>query len=106
MAETGMLAESVPPDFQERSWMKIEDITFLMENEYDVRESCVLSHLTYLHEGQTEQRLARHYLYTFAELSRLFEEAGLRITEAWSSLDGSEYVLGDDLLLLIAEKPD
>ncbi|WP_234733657.1 class I SAM-dependent methyltransferase [Tellurirhabdus bombi] len=107
MADTGMVAESVLPDFQERSWMKIGDLTFLMENEYEVAESRINSHLTYLQNGQTESRTAQHYVYTYAELRRLFREAGLEITETFSALDGSEFVLGDERLLILAEKlPD
>ncbi|GAB3893770.1 class I SAM-dependent methyltransferase [Larkinella knui] len=103
-AETAMIAESVLPDFQERSWMQAGDITFLMENNYDARQSCINAQLTYLRNGQSVQRQARHYVYTIAELHRLFEKAGLTITEQFGNLDGSEFLLGDDRLLLVAQK--
>ncbi|RRB02781.1 class I SAM-dependent methyltransferase [Larkinella rosea] len=104
VADTAMIAESVLPDFQERSWMQVGDITFLMENEYDARESCITSHLTYLRMEQTEHRESRHYVYTIAELHRLFRQAGLLITEQFGNLDGSDYQLGDDRLLVLARK--
>ncbi|WP_421830309.1 class I SAM-dependent methyltransferase [Larkinella sp.] len=104
VADTAMIAESVLPDFEERSWMQIGDITFLMENEYDARESCITAHLTYLRNGQTQRRKSRHYIYTVAELHRLFQKAGLTITELLGSLDGSDFLLGDERLLLVARK--
>ncbi|MFD1140416.1 methyltransferase domain-containing protein [Larkinella insperata] len=104
VADTAMIAESVLPDFQERSWMQIGDITFLMENEYDLQESCINAQLTYLRNGQTLQRQAKHYVYTMAELQRLFSQAGFTVTEKYSNLDGSDFLLGDDRLLLIAQK--
>lgn len=104
VADTAMIAESILPDFQERSWMQLGDITFLMENQYDARESCINARLTYLRKGQTEQRKSTHYVYTVAELHRLFKQAGLAVTEQFSSLDGSDFQLGDDRLLLVARK--
>ena len=103
-ADTGMIAESVLPDFQERGWMQIGDITMLMENSYDATQSCVESHLTYLHNGKTEHRTARHYLFTVAHLRALFAQAGFTITELYSDLEGSDFTLGDDRLLLVAKK--
>lgn len=103
-AETAMIAESILPDFQERSWIQVGDITFLMENEYDTRESCINAQLTYLHGGKKEQRQSRHYVYTVAELHRLFQKAGLTITELFGNLDGSDFLLGDERLLLVSEK--
>jgi len=102
--DTGMIAESVLPDFQERGWMQIGAITLLMENEYNVQDSCVDSHLTYLHNGNTEQRMAKHYLFTIAHLRALFAQAGLTITEMYSDLEGSDFRLGDERLLLLARK--
>lgn len=110
VADTGMIAESVLPDFQERSWMEVGPITVLIENEYDARYSRIDSYVQYLQYGEdrtvvaTESRTASHYLFTMAELYRLFEQAGLTITETFSSLDGTEFILGDERLLLLAQK--
>ncbi|MFC5411857.1 class I SAM-dependent methyltransferase [Larkinella bovis] len=104
VADTALIAESILPDFQERSWMQIDEITFLVENEYDVRESCINAQLTYLRHGETVRRQSRHYVYTIAEMHRLFAQAGLVIVELFGNLDGSDFVLGDDRLFLVAQK--
>ncbi|WP_128544411.1 SAM-dependent methyltransferase [Larkinella soli] len=104
VADTGMIAESVLPDFQERTWVSVGDITVLMENEYDARQSRIDSRLTYLRRDHTEHRLAQHYLYTVAGLCRLFQEAELEVTELFGNLDGTDFRLGDDRLLIVSRK--
>ncbi|GAB3342541.1 class I SAM-dependent methyltransferase [Larkinella ripae] len=104
VAETAMIAESILPDFQERSWMQIGDITFLLENEYDARSSCINAQLTYIRNGHTEQRKAKHYIYTLAELDRLFQQVGLAPTERFGALDGADFQLGDERLWLVCQK--
>ncbi len=105
LAHTGMIAESVLPDYQERNWLPIaDDFFFLMENEYDPLESRIDSHLTYLRQGQTETRLARHYLYTVGDLRTLFYEAGFTRPTCYGDTDGRAYELGDADLWLLAER--
>ncbi|GAB3545579.1 SAM-dependent methyltransferase [Spirosoma fluminis] len=104
LAHTEMIAESVLPDYQHRSWQPIGDILFLVDNEYDPIESRIDSHLTYIDNGDRQTRLAQHYVYTLAELSRLFAEAGLSILEYSGTVDGEPYALGDEAVWLLAEK--
>lgn len=104
LAHTGMIAESVLPDYQERNWMPLADgFFFLVENEYDPLESRIDSHLTYLRNGQTETRLAQHYLYTVSDLRTLFYQAGFTRPTCYGDVDGRAYELGDADLWLLAE---
>ena len=109
LAHSEMIAESVLPDYQARNWQPIgdddgESILFLVENEYDPLESRIDSHLTYVHHGAVQTRLAHHYVYTLAELVRLFNEAGFRVESCYGSVDGSPYGLGDEAVWLVAHK--
>lgn len=111
LAHSEMVAESVLPDYQARTWQPIgldsnEPILFLVENEYDARESRIDSHLTYVKNGRTETRLARHYVFTLAELERLFIEAGLTVIDCCGTVAGDAYALGDEGVWLLAEKQD
>ncbi len=107
LAHTGMIAESVLPDYQERQWLEIEDgFYFLMENEYDPLDSRIDSNLTYIRAGQTETRLAQHYIYTLGDLRSLFYEAGFTAPACYGDLDGRAYALGDADLWLLAERRD
>ncbi len=105
LAHSEMIAESVLPDYQVRNWQPVgEDILFLAENEYDPLESRIDSHLTYVRKGDTQLRTAQHYVYTLAELSHLFQEAGLTVKSCYGTVDGEPYALGDEAVWLIAQK--
>ena len=109
LAHSEMIAESVLPEYQARNWQPIGDdgehpILLLVENEYDPPESRIDSHLTYVRNGVTQTRLAQHYVYTLAELCRLFTEAGFRVLSCHGTVDGDAYALGDEAVWLLTEK--
>jgi cyclopropane fatty-acyl-phospholipid synthase-like methyltransferase len=109
LAHSEMIAESVLPDYQARNWQPIgEDdshpILFLVEYVYDPLESRIDSHLTYMRDGITQTRLAQHYVYTLAELNRLFNEAGFNVIDCYGTVDGNSYALGDEAVWILAEK--
>jgi cyclopropane fatty-acyl-phospholipid synthase-like methyltransferase len=109
LAHTEMIAESVLPDYQERNWQPVgqegeEPILFLVENEYDPLESRIDSHLTYVRAGVIQTRLAQHYVFTLAELVRMFNEAGFTVLSCLGSVEGDLYALGDEAVWLVAVK--
>lgn len=108
LAHTEMIAESVLPDYQARNWQPVGDpdqpILFLVENEYDPLESRIDSHLTYVHDGKTEMRVARHYVYTMGHLCQLFAQAGLTVVACYGTTDGETYALGDEAVWILAER--
>lgn len=105
LAHSGMIAETILPDYQARSWMPVaDDFFFLMENEYDPLESRIDSHLTYIRAGKTETRTASHYVYTLGEIRSLFVEAGFSAPVCFGAADGRTYELGDDDVWLLAER--
>ncbi|SOD80635.1 SAM-dependent methyltransferase [Spirosoma fluviale] len=109
LAHSEMLAESVLPDYQARNWQPIGDdegnpILFLAENEYDPLESRIDSYLTYVQAGKTQTRKAEHFVYTLAELRRLFDKAGLQVVACYGSVDGEPFSLGDEAVWIHAYK--
>ena len=105
LAHTEMIAESVLPDYQVRNWQPVgDDILFLVENEYNPLESRIDSRLTYVRNGDTQTRTAQHYVYTLAELCRLFAEAGLSVVACYGTVDGEPYALGDEAVWVLAQK--
>lgn len=107
LAHTGMVAESILPDYQARSWQGIGDtMLFLVDNEYDPLESRIDSHLTYVHQGEVTTRLAQHYVYTLADLRQLFADAGLAVLACYGTVEGEPYALGDEGVWLLAEKKE
>ncbi|MVM34039.1 methyltransferase domain-containing protein [Spirosoma sp. HMF4905] len=109
LAHSEMVAESVLPDYQARNWQPVEDtsgesILFLVENEYAPLHSRIDSHLTYVKAGEIQSRTAQHYIYTLAELSQLFAEAGLTILDCYGTVEGDPYALGDEAVWLLAQR--
>ncbi len=105
VAHTQMLAESVFPNFQERTWMPVgNDITYLAQNELDVAQGVIRAELTYARGSERVTRSIEQYVFTLAEISAMMQEAGLTVTETFSSLDGESFVLGDEQAYLLAVK--
>ncbi len=108
LAHSEMVAESVLPAYQVRNWQPVgegdEPILFLVENEYNALESRIDSHLTYVRAGETQTRMAQHFVYTLAELRQLFFEAGLTIIDCYGTVDGDPFSLGDEAVWLLAKK--
>jgi SAM-dependent methyltransferase len=105
VAHTQLLAECVLPDFQERSWMKVgEDIMYLAQNDYDALHGVIHAELTYVRGDQQVTRNIEQYVYTLADLTALMQEAELRVTEVFGSLDGEPFALGDEQAYLLAVK--
>jgi cyclopropane fatty-acyl-phospholipid synthase-like methyltransferase len=110
LVQTSLIAEVVLPDFQERSWMSIgEGITVLLENAYDPLESRIDQQLTYYrtHPDKTleqEHRTAQYYVYTLAELNRLFVQAGLILEEVYGTVDQQPFLVGDEGAWLVLSR--
>jgi SAM-dependent methyltransferase len=102
--QTGIAAESILPSYKERSWMQVADILFLIENRYRPETSCLESTLTFVREGKTETREARHHVYSVAELGRMLGRAGFKVSGLFGTLDRKPFKLGDPYLYLVAEK--
>ncbi|MBO0951672.1 class I SAM-dependent methyltransferase [Fibrella forsythiae] len=109
LAQSGMVAESFLPDFQERAWLPVgDDIQVLVHNQYDPFTACVTQHLTYYRRSKTGvdvvDRTAQYYIYTVADLLALFKEAGLEPTACFGTVEGDSYQIGDEGAWITAVK--
>ncbi len=109
LAQSGMVAESFLPDFQERAWLPIGDtIQVLIENQYDPLTARVEQHLTYYRRAETGvevvDRKAHYYIYTLADLLDLFVEAGLDPVDCYGTVEGDNYQVGDEGVWVLAVK--
>ncbi len=110
LAHSGMIAEVVLPDYQERNWLPIgPDLLMLAEHAYYPTESRIEEHQTYIRqkagtEAIVETRVAQHYIYTLAELHRLFAGAGLVVEQCFGTVLGDEFAIGDEGVWLLAQK--
>lgn len=103
--DTGMAAESILPNLDERNWAELGDLILLFENDYRVSESRLETRFTFVHQGTTQVRCAYHHVFTVSEVKRMLQEAGFVPKGLFSSTDQQSYSVGDPNLILFAVKP-
>ena len=101
---TGTAAESILLNLKERTWYQVEDILFAIENRYQVEESCLDTHHTFVRDGKVETRQSKHWVYTVGEIRRMLERAGFAVLEMYGSLDCQPFTLGSHQLFVVAQK--
>jgi SAM-dependent methyltransferase len=103
IVNSAMAAESVLPDFEEQSCHEIEDIVVTIKERYAASESCIDSEYVFEHDGKTESRKARHWIYTVAEIQRMLTRAGFKVIDCYGSLKSEPFKLGSRELFVVAE---
>ena len=102
--ETGMVAESLFPSFQERRWFQVGDILFLTSGRPDPVRGRVDTEYTFIRNGKVDTRSASIGVYGYRELCRLFTEAGFSDCEGYGTLEQEPFRFGSQRLLLVATK--
>ncbi len=104
VVETGMAAESIITKFEAETAHQIDDILLTIKERYLAEESCIDTEYVFERDGKTESRMARHWIYTAAEIRRMLERAGFEVLNLFGSLKREPFVLGSDELYLIARR--
>ncbi len=104
IVETGMAAESAIPKFEAETSHQIEDILLTIKEQYLAEASCIDTEYVFERNGMSESRLAKHWIYTAAEIRRMLERAGFAVLSLYGSLKCEPFVLGADELFVIARK--
>src|SRR6266849_2933608 len=101
-----MAAESAIPKFAELASHQIEDILFTIKEKYQAEEGCIDTEYVFERNGVSESRLAKHWIYTAAEIRRMLERAGFAVLDLYGSLKCEPFVLGSDELLVVARRSE
>jgi cyclopropane fatty-acyl-phospholipid synthase-like methyltransferase len=101
---SGMMAESILPKIPPDKSFVLDDLTMHVENEYALRDSCLISSLKYNKGDFAEEHRFKHYVYTIAEIDRLLKAEGLNILFMYNSVKKTAYKIGDAQVYLVAEK--
>lgn len=104
LLETGLAAESILPNLDERNWVEVGDFLMLIENDYQVKTSCLKTTFTFIRGRQREVRTAWHYVFSVAEISSFLTRAALKPVEFFSSHELEPFTVGDHNLFVLAEK--
>ena len=99
-----MAAESILPKFEPESSHQIGDIHLTIREQYRADESCVDSEYIFERDGKTESRMAKHWIYTAAEIRRMLKRAAFKVKDLYGSTKCDPYVVGAVELFVIAER--
>jgi ubiquinone/menaquinone biosynthesis C-methylase UbiE len=102
--ETGMAAESAIPKFTELASHQVEDILCTIKERYLAAEGCIDTEYIFECNGVSESGLAKHWIYTAAEIQRMLERAGFAVLNLYGSLTCEPFVLGSDELFVVAQR--
>jgi SAM-dependent methyltransferase len=104
--DTATSAESLLVELNQNTWTRVdEELTLLLDCEYDVRESRLDTTYTSVLRGQVvDTRTAHHFIFTSGEIVDMLKSAGLSTVDLIEDLDGSEFRLGSERLIVVAER--
>ncbi|HET6332301.1 MAG TPA: class I SAM-dependent methyltransferase [Polyangiales bacterium] len=104
--DTATAAESLLVELNQRSWIPVDDeLTLLLECGYDARESRLdTTYISVRNDRVVDRRTAHHFVFTSGEIVGMLDAAGFETLGLLADLDGSEYELGSERLLVIAER--
>lgn len=91
LAETGCCAESFFSQWEEKDWYEAGGILMTLENTFHPQEGCLHTAMRFFENGQESRSEALHYVYTAAELLRIFTAAGFRLLQLSSSSPPEPY---------------
>src|SRR5581483_2094686 len=68
LVNSGAIAETLLPAYQERRWYRVGDILFLIENQYDHARSRIETNYIFVRDGYVDERRGSQRVYTVREL--------------------------------------
>jgi cyclopropane fatty-acyl-phospholipid synthase-like methyltransferase len=102
--ETGYLAETLFPIFQERSWYPDGDGYCLSSRRYDPVEGRLHVAYTFVHNGRTTTHTMSARIHTAREVVALLADAGFTAVETCGSTAREPFRLGSPRLLVVATR--
>jgi len=104
--DTATVAESLLVELSRNSWTRVDDeLTLLLECEYDVRASRLdTTYTSVLRDQVVDRRTAHHFVFSSGEIVDMLAAAGFETVDLLEDLEGSEYALGSERLIVVAER--
>ena len=102
--DSGAIAESILPTFQEHRSFELGGITLVIDSQYDHEQARLFTDYTFIRDGKSDKRPGSQRIYTYREITELLRKLGFLVEAAYSSPTGDPYKLGAQRLLLVSEK--
>lgn len=104
VVNSGMIAESIIPNFSKNKSFQIGNINMEITNHYRATEGYMESHIRYTKDGVSEDHSFKHFVFTLSEVIRLLLSFGLTTIGVYSGPDKTTFTLGDPQMYLVAIK--
>lgn len=105
MLNTWMITEIIAKKFKEKEWYQIREFKYLLDNEYLLQPTRVETrHTVIAPDGTTEEKNDTDYIFSIAEMEQMMNQAGMQLTDAFSTPRKRPWQLGDEYLYLVAQK--
>jgi SAM-dependent methyltransferase len=104
VVDTGMAAESILSPLPRGRWYRFGDRFMLSEHRYDARAGRLDIDYTFVHKGPPVTHRTSSFVFTLAELSRIFAAAGFVTEDALATPEGAPYAVGSPRLLLLTRR--
>lgn len=104
--DTATCAESLLVELERRSWVQVDEaLILLLECDYDARASRLdTTYTSILRDQVVDRRTAHHFVFTSAEIVAMLESSGFELVDLLGDLDGAEFELGSERLLVVAQR--
>ena len=100
------LAEIAIPQFREKAWSRLGEQKFITDSKFLFQPTRIETETTLLSPDRpAEVKMAIDYIYSVAEMEKMFQAAGLRLKEMYSFPGRKKFAVGDSRAYIIAEKP-
>lgn len=102
---TWMIAEIAIRHFREHEWYPVDDYKCLLHFQFHFGPNRIESeHTLIAPDGTIEVLHGVDYVFTLDELEQLFQQAGLRLREVYSTPKKRKFKMGDNKAYLVIEK--
>lgn len=101
---TGTLAESILPNLKDSLEYDLGEIQFKVKNSYLAEDSVLKSEMTIMKGDRKEEKTAYHFVYTYAEVTKMLLNSGFHSVEAFGGLAGEKYKFRDPQAYIFAGK--
>ncbi len=104
LLHSGMVAESLLPNYEEEVSLEVGGFRMDCENRYDVLAGRLDTRYRLTRGEAVEERLGHHWIFTLREVAAMLEDAGFAHLQAVSEIDGTLFEVGDPQLYLLCRK--
>jgi ubiquinone/menaquinone biosynthesis C-methylase UbiE len=100
---TWMIGEIAFRHFQEKVWNYVDEYKYLIDSRYLINPTRIeADHIVITPDGKVETIQGVDYIFTLAELEKMFQQAGFRLKDVFYTPKKRPFKLGDNKAYIVA----